>query len=744
MKSQYFSDATRMAAEFTTLSAANRQRAERLDLVRKFSNGLSAMTEAEAEELGVDEITNYLTLYSRLSARANALMRTYTATNRFCDVRVKTGNPEVDHDWSDAITSIINEGIFYHRGYMRRFLKGLAGEIQIAGGAPIIPVPEDGGWLPSIGTNVLFPGRTKTDTLELQYFFIPKDCSHDYLSKLLSNKYGVRENASRILDYIKSVPEEGKKTEKSFAPAHSQEEVGSVVDDNPRIVTVKAFWYCEVVRVGSRRHVNGWLISEEIPEANGQDKIEPMILAKKEKFYDSLDKALQLVDMDREIGGDTTWDSVRGVAEIVYPSASKMEELLNAIISGDTERARLRFQPGSESVADDILAWDHKNDMIVPKGVEPFDLKNSSAALQAPLGMLGGVVSQITGGPQANPDEKVVQAKQRVGLTSQVEMGGIFDWYEHLDQLLETVAERVLAGKVKEDSQGYDEIQWVRQKLREKGINPEKLAEREHGRMKYITVRVNRIIGDGDWQSSQDVAKFLLDVTPSLPPQSRSRIMKMAITAVCGDPDLADELVTVPKAIINAQKLTAENECDTIMRRAVLGQVIPTSAEDIHQDHIPVHMVDMTALVARNQSQPWTKLDVIRFAALQRHTQDHLELLLGDKKTQDEGRSYVEEFTKIVQAAAAVAQVVEDSNPEGSGLSPKEEADIQIKLMAEQRKSMELGVKIEEMHSLQKNRMERDQLARRNGFVSEITTAAKLSLEKQRAAREASKPDKTK
>ena len=75
------------------------------------------------------------------------------------------------------------------------------------------------------------------------------------------------------------------------------------------------------------------------------------------------------------------------------------------------------------------------------------------------------------------------------------------------------------------------------------------------------------------------------------------------------DPDRADTLVKVPQAIINAQKVTAENEFDTIERRAALGQVLPVADDDIHQDHVPVHLLDMQAMVARHEMRPWDKYD---------------------------------------------------------------------------------------------------------------------------------------
>ena len=736
MKSKYFSDAVKMAAEFNTLVTANSTRAERLKEVRRFTNGLAILSEEQAKELGVREVTNYLTSYAHLSRRASNLLSTYTGTNRFCEVRVRTGNSEYDHTASEVITWAINEGVMYHRGYVRRFLKSLAGEIQIAGGAPIVPVPDDGGWLPSISVNTLVPGRTKTDTLELPYFFRPKEITVEYLESIQGGKTAEKANIETVLNYLKTIPESGKKSSQSFT-TKAQEQVGSAVNDNPREVGVNAFWYCEVAKgTKGEKHVNGWLVTEEVPESPGKEKLSPMVIAKVEKYYNTLEEALMLVDMDREVGGDTTWDSVRGMAEIIYPSAAKMEELLNAIIEGDTDRAKLRFQTTSESVVDEVLSWDRQNDTLVPKGVEPFDIKNTSGVLQAPLAMLGQNVASLSGGPQANQNEKVVQAKQRVNINSRVELGDVSDWYEHLDQLLEIVVYRILNSTIKPTCMGYQEVMWVREQLENKGVDFKGLSERRHGRMRYITVRVHRVIGEGDWASQEEVSRFLLDVSPSLPPQNRPRVMKMAITAVTRDPDLADELVQVPKAIINAQRITAENECDTIMRRAVLGQVFPIASDDIHQDHIPIHMLDMLATVARHQAQPWTKLDVIRFAALQRHTQDHLEALLGDPKTQDEGRSYIPEFTKIVQAAASIAQIVEDANPEGAGMTPKEEADIQIKLMAEQRKAMELGVKVEESQALQRQRLQREAASARQNFVSEIAMASKLDLEKQRNARE--------
>jgi hypothetical protein len=197
-------------------------------------------------------------------------------------------------------------------------------------------------------------------------------------------------------------------------------------------------------------------------------------------------------------------------------------------------------------------------------------------------------------------------------------------------------------------------------------------------------------------------------------------------------------LVKVPKAVINAQKITAENEYDTIRRRAALGQILPVSQDDIHQDHIPIHLLDMQAHVAAHSVRPWDKLDVISFAGLVEHTGQHLQTLMGDPLTAGEAKLFLQDYQMISESAQAIVAEIDEATPdEGMGMTAKEQADYTLKLEALRQRSVELGLKAENMDRLNKNAASRQALAQRSQYVREINESARLKLDDKRIEKQA-------
>jgi hypothetical protein len=172
----------------------------------------------------------------------------------------------------------------------------------------------------------------------------------------------------------------------------------------------------------------------------------------------------------------------------------------------------------------------------------------------------------------------------------------------------------------------------------------------------------------------------------------------------------------------------------------LLGMPIETGVDDVDMDHIPVHLTDMVALLSLHQFQPWGKLQVIQFAGLQRHTQSHFENVLGDKDVRDEGLALLPQFQAIVAAAQQlVAQVEEVEGAADQGMTEKERAELELKAMAEHRKGVELGIKVDANQSLEKQRLSRQHTVNRTNYVREIGEAARLQMEHRRNALELAK-----
>ena len=749
-KSQYFKTVEDLLAIKSTMEGDLSQRRRRLKIIRQFSNGLATMSEEEARANGQTEIVNHLTTFKFLYQRKRRLEQSFTSTRTFTEIKVDTDNPEWDQLTSIRMTQAFNRGCLYHAGgEFRSFIKGLAGEVQISGGAPVMH-QKRGGWAPKLALNMLFPRKCGMSAAEVPYAMAPEEMTLGDLESLrdsIKGEDGVSTSKKAVEVLIKAL--EAKPSGNTpmsggsnIDPNQQVERTGSAIDqDNSnRNAVIDTWWYYEVKNNDDgTQYVSGTIFTQEI-QSSGEDgeKVGPQVVAYFDKLFKTPEDWLHLICMDMEVGGDTTLDSMRGIAEIMYPSSSEIEILLNLMLAGDKIRAKPRWQVTSAAVSDDVLSWDEENDSIAPAGISPLDIKGSSAALMTPMQMLMGNVAGLGSGEVSNTRQGGELRQQAVGRqndNASMQFGDMADWSVQLENVATTSVERAFVGPVQKGARGYHQIMWVRSCMEKYGVPVKKLFLKEHGQLKYITVRVRRVMGEGGLDSEKSASNFLLQVYPKLAPANRPKVLQLAIAIETQDPDLAESLVQVPIPVINAQKLTAENECDTIMRRALLGMPITTNNDDVDMDHIPVHMLDMVALLSLHQLEPWEKLQVIRFSGLQRHTQDHFENVMGDKDVRDEALALLPQFQSILQAAQQIVAQVEQqdgANAAESGMSEKEKAELELKVMAEQRKGMELGVRIDANQSLEKQRLARQQQVGRTNFVREIGDSARLQMERRR------------
>ena len=140
-------------------------------------------------------------------------------------------------------------------------------------------------------------------------------------------------------------------------------------------------------------------------------------------------------------------------------------------------------------------------------------------------------------------------------------------------------------------------------------------------------------------------------------------------------------------------------------------------------------MLDLQSLLARNSYVPWTKLDVLVFGGVLDHIGEHLQILLGNPATNFEGQQFLQDFTALVNAGRPIIQQVEEQEQSlDQQLTPKEEAELQLKAKAEERKWRELGLKENTEAALEENRSSRARLSARGQFTKEIAEDRRQNL----------------
>lgn len=742
--SKYFENATELAQAREDAWNNVKDRRDRLDIVRKFTNMMNTLSEDEAKKLNRVEIVNHGLTHRDMLQNETQLTSMVTVTKSLLEVVVDTDNPEQDLVTSSRISQIINENVIHHKGLFANFWRKVAGEIVIAGGCPVV-FPQKYGCLPTPAPEMYFPRNTSLDAEETPYAFQTVELGILDLKRLRESVNGEKgkhifvENIDKLIEAAEAqIVENSKNNSSEFQIAQSVRQ--NDLFDNQ--ITISASWYYEIktVEKSSDQYVSATLFIDNVQGIELKDKSQDAsahcIVAYIDKAYENASDWLHMVTVDSEIGGVKTTDTLRGVAEMSYASGAEMEELLNLIIEGDKARAKPKWKLTDGADPEEVLKWNSVSDAFVPQGIEEMQIRNNSANLMTPFSLLSQNAAGLATSSMSNSSgggELRQQAVERQKNSVMLQTNRVSEAYNHMESILETVVWRLLAGDTKPGTAGYRETMRVRDKLEQYEIDYKALAERKYGKFKWLRIRVKRTIGNGDRQQQLETADWMMANRMSVEPIARPLLIQQAFLLRTQDPDLAESLVKIPKAIINAQKITAENEYDTIRRRAALGQILPVAQDDIHQDHIPVHLIDMQAHVAAHDVRPWDKLDIIAFAGLVEHTGQHIQTIMADPVTASEAKLFLQDYQQISESAQAIVAEIEESTPdEGMGMTPKEQADYTLKLEQLRQRSIELGLKAENMDRLNKNAASRQALAQRGQYVREINESARLKLDDKR------------
>ncbi len=752
-QSEFFEDADDLVRAKDEAWGSVKTRRERQKIVRQFTNMLNTLSDQEAEELGRTEITNHGLTHRAMLQVETVFTSMVTVTNALVEVIVDTDNPERDLVWSQRISEAINRGAVHFKGKFANFWRKVAGEITIAGGCPTL-MPKKYGWLPSLRPDMFFPKDTGLDADGVTYAFDPVELSYDDLKKMLASvgeREGRRIKKKNVEKLLEALKEQVRFGVKEGISTQSEDISTGVLErgTGERYATISAWWFYEVkYNQDGSQYVSATLFTDGVGGLlmESSSACSAQVIAFIEKAYESPSDWLHMIFVDSEIGGVKNVDTTRGIAEMIYPSAVDMEELLNLILEGDKIRARPKMVVRESADVDAVARWNIMTDLYAPDGVEEMVFKTGTAPLQTPMNLLSQNAAGLASDAFANQGrggELRQQALERQQNSAMLQTNRVSEGYNHLDSILETVVWRLLAGPVKPGTEGYMETKWVRAYLERYEIPLKELAKREHGRFLHLRVRARRTIGNGDRVNQLDTSNWLMSNIMSYPPGARPQVLQLATLLQTQDPDLTERLVQVPKAVINAQKITAENENDTIRRRALLGQSISVGLDDIHQDHIPIHLLDMQTMLAEAQFAPWTRRTVIEFAAMSEHVGEHLQVLLGNPATNPEAKAFLRDYQNIVQEGQRLAQDVQEQESQANGLSPKDQAELEIKAARLQLDAQKFGAQLQDMQGIDGQRQARSEISRRSQYAKEIDADRRLQLERDRLALQAEAQNQT-
>lgn len=759
--SDIFETAQELVQAKDNVAAANRERRKRLKDVRSFSNGLSMMTEEEAKKLGRKEITNHLTTYGKLLGQETMFSSMVNGANGLVEIIVDTNDPERDTVVGQRMAKVINETVINYLGLLDALWKQVSGEIVMAGGVPVVHSASYG-WLPTAAMDMIFPPGTPLHAQGVTYAFNPIELSLADLRKLLSvakNEGSSYDEATLegLIDHLKDQMAK----QMSTTNGHGDDKTAATRgEESYKMITIPCWEFYEVrAYTGDEAKFESYVSKTlfcdplQLPSVNAEtkadkgrgDAFDSRIIAHFEKAYEDSAAWLSFVAVDAEIGGDKKVESLRGVAELVYPSGTEMEDLLNLILEGDKIRSRPKIRITGAANPDDVAKWNIEQDLYAPEGVEEMEFKTNNQHLQTPFGMLNATASMVAGGPVSNTPqggELRQQAVERQESNLGIQVNRANTAYTALEAILNVIVWRLLKSQTKPGTPGYMDIMACRSKLKTEGIDYEKLAEREYGRFKFLRVRARRVIGAGDRQTQIATSDWMMANVLSIEPALRPTVIQQAFMLRTGDPDLAEAVVRPPKVILNQQRVIAENEFDTILRRATIGMALSPQPDDIHHNHIETHFIDMQALLGKGEMEPWTQLDALGFAAIVQHVGEHLQIIMGNPATNFEATRYLQTYQALIEAAKPLVKQAQEAQQAQGGLTPKEQAQLELDVARLELDARALGLKEQDLQDLQRIRAERSMLSKRSQFAREISDADRRQLERDRMAQAAEQANK--
>lgn len=751
-KSDLFETAQELVQAKNNAVTANRDRRDRLKDVRNFSNGLAMMTEEEAKKLGRKEITNHLTTYGKLLNQVTMFSSMVNGVPNLIEVIVDTNDAEKDIVTGQRMSKIINETVINHEGVFASLWDQISGEIVMAGGLPALHSPSYG-WLPTAALDMVFPPGTPLHARGATYAFNPIELSLPDLRKLLrvaqedGSSYD-RETIKALIDHLETQIQHQITT----ANGHGEDITQAIRgEDSYKLTSIPCWEYYEVrpyTDKGSKyeSYVSKTIfcdplqlpsVVEDKSMASRDGSPDARIVAHFEKAYEDSSAWVTFVAVDAEIGGHKKVESLRGVAELVYPSGTEMENLLNLILEGDKIRSRPKIRITGSANPDDVAKWNIEQDLYAPEGVEEMEFKTNNQHLQTPFGMLNSTAAMVAGGPMSNSSqggELRQQALERQDSNLSIQTNRANTAYKALEHMINVIVWRVLTSDVKPGTPGYMDIMACRSRMEAENLDYKSLAEREYGRFKFLRVRARRVIGAGDRQMQIETSDWMMTNLVSVEPALRPTVLQQAFLLRTNDPDLAEVVVRPPKVILNQQRVIAENEFDTILRRAVVGIALSPQPDDIHHNHVETHFIDMQALIGKGEMMPWTQIDALGFAAITQHVGEHLQIIMGNPKTNFEGTRYLQTYQALIEAAKPLVKQAQESQQTNSGLTPKEQAELELAVARLELDARALGLKEQDLQDLQRIRAERSMLSKRSQFAREISDADRRELERVRIA----------
>lgn len=771
----------------------NLDRIEREKTVHAFTNLRDTMTEEEQNEAGREEITNFGSTLRAAQTNIAPLEAIVIGSDSLVEANVDFNDPNRDHLLAVEIGVVANKWFFSGNEKYHHEWRTTVGCGYIGGGGALNWDDQDSGLFPHYNQNLFFPKGTKLSPEEVTFAFERREMNIHDLKELMASvdddEEGEYVSHGAIKDLIANIKSQvsSETTYRNIERTGVDLDEGSARDNGMIARTTFDVWIYWEVRNPKEKQpfvskvifVDGCTISPARDEkgkkiGKSESKEARGIIAQVEEAFDDPLDWLVMCVFDEEIGGQKTFDTLRGTAEAYYKPAVLIEELRNVEIEGAMQTARMTLIAKEGANPDEVLDFQLGVDLFAPSNVEVLQLPNTGNQIRPVVSDLMQTVSGIASSGHSNTgrgQELRQQAIERQDNTQTIKGNKITKAYMIQDRILDRVVGRGLILSPDQDTEDYRRIKGFQEELDRKIVTiynlvddtsnddietPEtalkkaakirkKVGERNYGRFKYLTVKTRRNATGLDRPNEIENAEFIMRMieTGRVPAQNVPVLLERAAAYQTQNVDIAGLLTNKPEPVSSEQQERAAAEFDTIRRRASAGVILPVGPRDIDEDHVEAHTLDLIAFVNSHGLRPWDQLKVAEFAAVIQHTGEHIERMRQRPESGGVARQKMIELQEIVKQAGGIIQVLEEQKAaqENEELSP----DDRLKLAKEQKTYAEIemlgrkfGVDLADKRDIMRGRVqkaqqndERMRLLERQQLVNEIQQDREFALKKQ-------------
>lgn len=691
--------------EIDRLIEMDRLDAEDEATIGNFYNGRATMSEAEAEDRGVDNMTNHLFGFDSIASAKAQLDAILTKDPNLWHVEIENAPPIEKDRWEQRATFHLNNAIRRSRRFKEPW-KGLTGNVTLHGRG-VLCFQDDYDWCPKL-VRPLVPPNTGILARDIPFAVFPDRMTMRELKDAVRHAERVQGelesesawNLGQLQKLIRDIEEnighevsnDSSQITAAESAKNSQE---GVSDSEANRLTIPVFYFYESRPDKPGRGFDLTIIARYYPKnrkaSPGNTAERPrqvgVEIYNKEMAFERAEHWMHPFFIDTAIGDETSWHRVQGLGRLNFDADVETEEFFNDAMEGSRENLRRMWRVQNGGDTEMLNRWLSEEGLsnVIPEGVDAVEVNknpNFQYAFQV-IEMLRQLSATKARGSLSNTgdksvDELEVQALERQGRAAAAMATRIGEIYDNLDHLGEEVVRRFLNTEILEIDSGYEEIKYFQDCLKADGIPIDflKIRSRAGDRFKNLVVKTNRAAGDGNKVQEIMVNRMLLQRLPMFNPEAQQMILRKVVASETQDHDLAEALVPREDRQPSVQQITiANNENDTCHLRGITNYVPPIGPTDLHQIHIPEHLGGMQAMVLKGQAQGWTVQDFHGFRCLGTHTVRHIQLLSASPQHAEIASAFMASLQEISQAGQQLAQQVA-AQQEQQDLSPVEQEKI--------------------------------------------------------------------